>query len=119
MFAYTLMGWCPVHAARRFTHRAVMQALAIRAIGHARRLHPPGECDRHFRHVLLPALPESCQELSVMTVQLVEREPLEDHAISPGPVVQFQGNLRLGTVCHVVRNMCRLATRPIVRPTLG
>src|SRR6185312_4462681 len=52
-------------------------------------------------------------------VALVERQPIEMQAIGDGPVVQFQGDLRLGAVGHRIRNPRFPAAATIRRPTLG
>ena len=89
MFSYALIMRSPLHTTGRLPNTPAMSTATIGSMRHSRCLYPAGERDRHFRDLLLLAMAETGQELSVGSVEFVEGEPFQNHAVALGPIVQF------------------------------
>ena len=79
-----------------------------------RRLEPAHEVPRHLADELLLASRQFPQELGLATVAFIERHPIEVQAVARGAVVEFQGDLPLGPVNHVVGDAGLAAPRAVV-----
>ncbi len=84
-----------------------------------RRVNPTAERRRHFAHEMLLAIVQFPQKLRFSTVSLVERQPVERHAVVAGTVEKLQGDFPFRPIHHVVGNARRAAAGTIVRPVLG
>src|SRR5205823_1665007 len=81
-----------------------------------RRVDPTPEVPRHFTHEPLVPGRKRAQQLGLATVPFVEGHPVEVQAIASGAVVEFQADLPLGPVHHVVGDAGLTAAGAIVGP---
>ena len=92
-------------------------AAAVRPLGDARTLGPTRKRHRNLGDEALATAVQTLQKQWFSAIAFVERQPLENDAVLPSAVVQFQGNLPLGAVDQLVGDARGATPLAILRPT--